>query len=41
MEDAWEKVKHHDAVTLSVDLFFIGIVLFKKDIKEKRGQFCL
>lgn len=33
---AWETIKKDSAVTLSIDLFFIGIVLFKKDIKEKQ-----
>ena len=33
---AWEIIKKDSAVTLSIDLFFIGIVLFKKDIKEKQ-----
>lgn len=26
MEEAWEELKNHDAVTLSIDLFFIGIL---------------
>ena len=36
MEDAWEFIKNHEAVTLSIDLFFIGIVFFKKDFKVKQ-----
>ncbi len=36
MEEAWEYVKHHEAVTLSIDLFFIGIVFFRKENKEKQ-----
>ncbi len=35
MEEAWEVVKQHTAVTLSIDLFFMGIVFFRKDQKEK------
>lgn len=31
MEAAWELIKQHKAVTLSIDLFFIGIVWFRKD----------
>ena len=36
MEEAWEHIKAHEAVTLSIDLFFIGIVFFKKEFKEKQ-----
>lgn len=36
MEDAWENIKVHTAVTLSIDLFFIGIVFFKKDFRVKQ-----
>jgi predicted O-methyltransferase YrrM len=36
MEDAWEVIKKHDAVTMSIDLFFIGIVFFKKEFKIKQ-----
>jgi predicted O-methyltransferase YrrM len=28
MEAAWESIKQHPAITLSIDLFFIGIVFF-------------
>jgi len=28
MEEAWEYIKAHESVTLSIDLFFIGIVSF-------------
>ena len=31
MERAWEQIKAHEAVTLSIDLFFIGIVFLKKN----------
>ncbi|MBI2269717.1 MAG: class I SAM-dependent methyltransferase [Bacteroidetes bacterium] len=35
MEQAWEYIKKHDRVTLTVDLFFIGIVFFRKEqVKE-------
>lgn len=33
MEAAWEQVKGHTAVTLTIDLFFIGIVLINPDFK--------
>jgi predicted O-methyltransferase YrrM len=36
MEQAWEMIKHHDAVKCSIDLFFIGIVFFRQEFKEKR-----
>ena len=36
MEDAWEIVKQHAQVTLTIDLFFIGIVLLGKNFKEKQ-----
>ncbi len=36
MEAAWEEIKAHEAVTLSIDLFLIGIVFFKKDFKVKQ-----
>ncbi len=36
MEEAWQNIKAHSAVTLSIDLFFIGIVFFNKDFKEKQ-----
>lgn len=36
MEEAWELVKSHESVTLSIDLFFIGVVLFRRDFKVKQ-----
>jgi predicted O-methyltransferase YrrM len=36
MESAWETIKNHPSVTLSIDLFFIGIVLFKKEFLVKQ-----
>lgn len=36
MESAWEQIKQHPGVILTVDLFFIGIVFFNKDIKAKQ-----
>ncbi len=36
MEEAWAYIKQHPAVTASIDLFFIGIVLFNKDFKVKQ-----
>ena len=36
MEAAWENIKKDTAVTCSIDLFFIGIVFFRKEFKEKQ-----
>ena len=36
MEAAWETIKNNAAVTCSIDLFFIGIILFRKEFKEKQ-----
>jgi predicted O-methyltransferase YrrM len=36
MEEAWKEIQQHPAVTLSIDLFFIGLVFFKKDFKAKQ-----
>ncbi|WP_276484493.1 O-methyltransferase [Paraflavitalea pollutisoli] len=36
MEQAWEQVKEHPAVTMTIDLFFVGLVLFRKDFKVKQ-----
>lgn len=36
MEEAWEEIKQHPSVTLTIDLFFIGLVFFSKDFKVKQ-----
>ncbi len=36
MEQAWKYCQEHPSVTLSIDLFFIGILIFRKEIKEKQ-----
>jgi len=33
MEEAWDTIKQHPAVTLTIDLFFIGIVFINPDFK--------
>jgi predicted O-methyltransferase YrrM len=33
MEDAWNEIKQHSSVTLTIDLFFIGIVFFRDEQK--------
>lgn len=35
MEEAWEGIRLDPAVQCSLDLFFIGIVFFRKEFKEK------
>ena len=40
MEKAWEWMKAHDAVRLSIDLFHIGVLFFNPDIKIKQ-DYCL
>ena len=36
MEAVWETIKKNPAVTCSIDLFFIGIIFFRKEFKEKQ-----
>lgn len=36
MEAAWEQIKAHPAVRCTIDLFFIGIVLFRQEFHEKQ-----
>lgn len=36
MEEAWKVVQQHASVTLTIDLFFVGLVFFKKDFKVKQ-----
>ncbi|MEJ8818725.1 O-methyltransferase [Lacibacter sp. H407] len=35
MEEAWEHLKQHASVTLTIDLFFIGLVFLRKEQKAK------
>lgn len=35
MQEAWQHIKTHEQVKLSIDLFFVGIVLFRKEQKEQ------
>jgi len=35
MAAAWEKIKQHPQVTISIDLYFMGLVFFRKEQKEK------
>jgi len=36
MEQAWKNIKQHPAVRCSIDLFFIGIIFFRQEFKEKQ-----
>ena len=36
MEATWRTIKEHKAVRCTIDLFFIGIVLFRNEFKEKQ-----
>jgi len=37
MQEAWHTIKNHPSVSLSIDLFWCGIVFFKEDIIEKQA----
>jgi len=36
MEQAWQTIKDHPSVRCSIDLFFIGIVFFRQEFREKQ-----
>lgn len=36
MEAAWKTIKNNATVSCSIDLFFIGIVFFRKEFKERQ-----
>jgi predicted O-methyltransferase YrrM len=36
MEEAWKEIKSSKIVTLSIDLFFLGLIFFRKDFKVKQ-----
>lgn len=36
MEDAWLNIKQHPDVLLTIDLFFLGLVFFRKEFKTKQ-----
>ncbi len=37
MEKAWQFIQQHDSVKATVDLFFIGLVFFKDEFKERQN----
>ena len=36
MEAAWEEIQKHPQVRCTIDLFFIGLVFFKKEFSERQ-----
>jgi hypothetical protein len=40
MQQAWQEISNHPEVTLSLDLFYMGIVFFRTEHKFKE-QFVL
>jgi predicted O-methyltransferase YrrM len=36
MEEAWENIQSHLAVRCSIDLFFLGIVFFRQEFKQRQ-----
>jgi predicted O-methyltransferase YrrM len=36
MEEAWQAIQQHSAVTMTIDLFFLGIVLLRDEFKVKQ-----
>lgn len=36
MEKAWNEIQQNPAVTLTIDLFFIGLIFFRKEFKVKQ-----
>ncbi|MGN7785513.1 O-methyltransferase [Niabella sp. 22666] len=37
MEAAWKNIVQHEAVSCDIDLFYIGIISFRKEFKEKQS----
>ncbi len=35
MEDAWSAIKDHPAVTVTVDIFYVGLVFFRKELSRE------
>jgi len=35
MQEAWQSIKMHEQVKLSIDLFFVGVVLFRKEQQQQ------
>lgn len=37
MDQAWEQIRQHPSTSATIDLFFIGLVFFRREFKEKRN----
>ena len=37
METAWKKIQSHPSVTCTIDLFFLGLVFFRREFKSKQN----
>jgi len=35
MKNAWKQIKKHPSVRISIDLFFLGIVFFRKELSKE------
>jgi predicted O-methyltransferase YrrM len=35
MKKAWEKIKNHNQVTVTIDMYFIGLVFFRKELSKE------
>ena len=35
MKNAWNRVKSHEDVSISIDLFFVGLVFFRRGIRKQ------
>jgi hypothetical protein len=35
MKSAWKAIINHSEVTISIDLFFVGLVFFRKGIEKQ------
>jgi predicted O-methyltransferase YrrM len=35
MQDAWEEIGRHESVTSTADLFFFGLVFFRKELSKQ------
>jgi len=35
MENAWNHIKEHERTTLTIDLFFVGIVFIKLELSKE------
>jgi predicted O-methyltransferase YrrM len=36
MEQAWNEIQHHPLVTCTIDIFYMGFVVFRQEIKKKQ-----